>query len=65
MKKSIVILPLVLILCFIGGCQDKAAMEELEGFRAQAELEELNKALVVQMYEESGKGNIEKGREIE
>jgi predicted ester cyclase len=46
------------------GCQDKAAMAELEEFRAQAAVEEQNKALVLQLYEELGKGNIEKGFEV-
>jgi steroid delta-isomerase-like uncharacterized protein len=64
MKKSCIILPLALILCFIVGCQDKAALAELEAFKAQAELEEQNKALVRQWYEELGKGNIEKGFEV-
>jgi len=44
MKKLCVILPLALIFCFMVGCQDKAAMAELEGFKAQAALEEANKA---------------------
>ena len=46
MKIVIMILPLALVLCFIVSCQDKAAMAELEDFRAQAALEEANKALV-------------------
>ena len=58
------ILPLALILCFMVGCQDKEAMAELEEFKAQAEVEEQNKALVLQLYKELGKGNIEKGFEV-
>ena len=46
MKKICIILPLALILFFMVGCQDKAAMEELEEFRAQAALEEQNKELI-------------------
>ena len=46
MKKLCMILPLALILCFMVGCQDKEAMAELEEFRAQAAVEEQNKALV-------------------
>jgi len=46
------------------GCQDKEAMAELEEFKAQAEVEQQNKALVLQWYEELGKGNIEKGFEV-
>jgi hypothetical protein len=36
MKKLFVILPLVLIVCFMVGCQDKKAMAEIEEYRAQA-----------------------------
>ncbi len=64
MKKLCMILPLALILCFMVGCQDKEAMAELEAFKAQAAVEEQNKALVLQLYEELGKGNIEKGFEV-
>jgi len=44
MKKLSMILPLALILCFMVGCQDKAAMAELEEFKAQAAAEEQHKA---------------------
>ena len=44
MKKLNMILPLALILCFMVGCQDRAAMAELEAMKAQAEVEEQNKA---------------------
>jgi hypothetical protein len=39
MKKLLLILPLALILCFMVGCQDKAAMAELEATKAQVEVE--------------------------
>jgi len=42
MKKYLCAIPLVLLLCFSIACQDKAAMVELEKFRAQAKLEEQN-----------------------
>jgi predicted ester cyclase len=64
MKKLNMILSLGLFLCFSVGCQDKAEMAELEALRAQAEVEEQNKALVIQLYEELGKGNIEKAFEV-
>lgn len=64
MKKLSMILPLALILCSMVGCQDKDSMAELEKFRARKEVEEQNKALVLHMYEELGKGNIEKGFEV-
>ncbi|MBN2257753.1 MAG: ester cyclase [Anaerolineaceae bacterium] len=44
MKKYLSVIPLVFLLCFVGGCQDKAAMAELEEFRAKAMAEEQNNA---------------------
>ena len=63
MKKLLTIIPLVILFCFTFGCQDKAAMAELEEFRAQAELEEQNLALVKGLWEEVRKGNVEIFRE--
>lgn len=44
MKNVFMILPLVLILCFMLGCQDKEAMTELEALKAQAAAMEQNRA---------------------
>jgi predicted ester cyclase len=63
MKKQLMILPLALILCFMVGCQDKAAMAELEEFRAQAQVEEQNKELVRRWFEEIDKGNADFARD--
>jgi steroid delta-isomerase-like uncharacterized protein len=57
MKKLLLILPLALILCFVVGCQDKAAMAELEEFKAQAEIEEQNKELIRNFLKEIDSGN--------
>lgn len=51
MKKLCLILPLVLILCFTVGCQDKEAMAELEQYKAQAALEEQNMQFVRQFVD--------------
>ena len=59
MKKLYMILPLVLMLCFVYGCQDRAAMAELEEFKAQATVEEQNEALYRGIIEEINKGNSE------
>ena len=59
MKKLLMILPLALILCFMVGCQDKAAMAELEEFNARAQLEEQNKALIRNLYEQWHSRNID------
>jgi len=59
MTKLLTIIPLVFLLCFTFGCQDKEAMAELEKFKAQAEVEEQNKTLFKTYFEELNKGNIE------
>jgi predicted ester cyclase len=45
----------VFSLCFTFSCQDKKAMAELEAMKAQAEVEEQNKALVQRILEEGDK----------
>ena len=57
MKNPILVVSLVLLLCFVFGCQNKAEKAELEKFRAQAKLEEQNKELFRRMVEEWNKGN--------
>ena len=59
MNKLCMILPMALILCFMVGCQDKEAMAELEEFKAQAAVEEQNKALALKSMEAWGKGDFE------
>ena len=59
MKKYLSVIPLVLLLCFVVGCQDKAAMAELEEYRAQAAVEEQNKELVIRYNEAWNKGDVE------
>jgi steroid delta-isomerase-like uncharacterized protein len=59
MKKLCMVLPLAMILCFMVGCQDKAAMVELEEFKAQEEIEKQNEALYRGIIEEINKGNSE------
>jgi len=49
----------VLLLCFSVACQDKAAMAELEKFRAQAAVEQQNVALVTEVFNELNKKNTE------
>jgi steroid delta-isomerase-like uncharacterized protein len=46
------------------GCQDKAAMAELEEFKAQAALEEENKTLITRYNEAWDKGDVEALKEI-
>ena len=63
MKKYLYVVPLVLLFCFTISCQDKTAMAELEKFKAQAKLEEQNKALVKPSLEAWSKGEFEVFRE--
>ncbi|MBN2258404.1 MAG: hypothetical protein JW704_11400, partial [Anaerolineaceae bacterium] len=56
MKKYLLVIPLFFLLCFVVGCQDKAAMAELDEFRAQAAVEEQNKAIIERYYTEGDKG---------
>jgi steroid delta-isomerase-like uncharacterized protein len=59
MTKLLMIFSLVFLLCFTFGCQDKEAIAELEKFKAQAEVEEQNKALLRSLVEEMNKGSLE------
>jgi len=63
MKNPILVVSLVLLLCFVFGCQNKAEKAELEKFRAQAQIEEQNMALYRKLIEELNKENIEFVRE--
>ncbi len=64
MKKLYLILSLALILCFMVGCQDKAAMAELDEFKAQAAIEEQNKELIRDFLRELDSGNWDIVHEI-
>jgi predicted ester cyclase len=57
MKKLLGIVPLVFLFCFAIACQDKAAMAELERYRAQAKVEGQNKQIAKRYAEEEDKGN--------
>ena len=64
MKRLFYVIPLVCLLCLAVGCQDKAAMEELEEFKAQAAVEEQNTELVKRLIDEFNKGSVEIWREL-
>ena len=64
MKKCLCAVPLVLLLCFSFACQDKAAMAELEKYKAQAAVEEQNKGIVRQFYEAIDAQNFDRLREL-
>lgn len=54
----------VLLLCFSVACQDKAAMAELEKYKAQAKVEDQNLVLVKRLIEEENKGNADIVKEL-
>ena len=64
MKKLSWILSLVLVLCFMISCQDKAAMAELEAFKAQASVEEQNKELIRNFLKEMDNKNFDFASEV-
>jgi len=64
MKKLLTIIPLVILLCFTFGCQDKETIAELEEMKAQAEVEEQNKALVTRYVEAWNTGDFEAFKEV-
>jgi steroid delta-isomerase-like uncharacterized protein len=64
MKKLKLVLPIALVLYLMVGCQDRAAIAELEEFRAQAAVEEQNTALAMRAREAWSKGDIEALREV-
>jgi len=59
MKKLQCVVPLVLLFCFTIACQDKAAMAELEKYKAQAKVEEQNVELVKKLFGELSNTNAE------
>jgi steroid delta-isomerase-like uncharacterized protein len=63
MKKLLIIIPWILLLCITFGCQDKEAMAELEEFRTQAAFEEQNKELIKSFFEVVDSGDVDKMRD--
>ena len=59
MKRLFCVIPLVCLLCVAFGCQDKAAMTELEAMKIQKAVEEQNKALILKWFGEVTKDNFE------
>jgi predicted ester cyclase len=64
MKKLLLVLPLVFLLCFTFACQDKEAMAELEAMKAQAAVEEQNKEVVKSFLDAWYKGDFEAAKEL-
>ena len=64
MKKLFMVIPLVFMLCFTFSCQDKEAMAELEKYKAQAAVEEQNKAVLVKWFESINTGDFKALKEL-
>jgi len=64
MKKPLLVVSLVILLCFTFGCQNKAVKTELEKYRTQAKLEDQNKAIANRAWEASNKGDFETLKEL-
>ncbi len=64
MKKPLLVVSLVLLLCFAFGCQNKAEKAELEKFRTRAKAETQNKELLLRYNEAWNKGDYETLGEI-
>jgi len=64
MKKYLCVVPLVLLFCFTIACQNKAAKAELEKFKAQAAIEEQNKALLNRTWEAWNRGDFEAWKQM-
>jgi steroid delta-isomerase-like uncharacterized protein len=64
MKKLFCIIPLVILFCFTFSCQNKAEKAELEKFRAEAKVEEQNKALVKRAMEAVSKEDFDTIKEL-
>jgi len=64
MKKYLCVVPLVLLFCFAIACQDKAAMAELEKYKAQAKVEEQNKELARSFFAAIDRNDFDKLKEL-
>jgi steroid delta-isomerase-like uncharacterized protein len=59
MKKILVVLSLFILICIALSCQNQEVTAELEEMKAQAEIEEQNKEMVIRFYEEIDKQNFD------
>ena len=64
MKKLLCIVPLVILFCLTIACQDKAAMAELQKYKAQAKLEEQNKEVARNFFAAIDRNDFDKLKEL-
>ena len=60
MKRFLIVIPSIILLCLSLSCQDKTTKAELEKARVQAEIEARNKEIVRQFFGAIDKGDFEK-----
>lgn len=63
-RKRSVILPVAMVLCFLVGCQDREAVAELESMRAQADVEEQNRKIAVEIFVAIDAGDFDRLDEL-
>jgi len=59
MNKYLCVVPLILVFCFTFACQDKAAMADLERYRAQVAVEARNIEIIKAAIAAVDKGDLE------
>jgi steroid delta-isomerase-like uncharacterized protein len=64
MKNPFLVVSLVVLLCFVFGCQNKAEKAQLEKFKAQGKLEEQNKEVVGNFFAAIDKNDFDKLKQL-
>jgi predicted ester cyclase len=59
MKKLKIVMPLLVVVCMLGGCQDKGVSEELERFKEHAQVEAQNIEVVRRYVDAINRGEFE------
>ena len=63
-RKRSMILHVAMVLCFLVGCQDREIIAELEAMRAQADVEEQNKKIAVEIFVAIDAGDFDRLNEL-
>jgi steroid delta-isomerase-like uncharacterized protein len=58
MRERLAVVPLIVLLGCVSGCRDREAIAELEAMRAQAQIEEQNRAMVVRWFSTVNRENF-------
>ena len=63
-RKGSMILPIAMVLFFFVGCQDRDGVAELEAMRVQADVEEQNKKMAVEIFVAIDSGDFDRLNEL-